>query len=235
MDKSIEKIYQENAALIKEIEDAEQREREKFYQIEASYKSKLENLAKRKTELIIDNNKIANKKYVFSFEDVISEIKRLARLNGYSTPDVHVRISTTIWSRRHLSVKKCREWLENPDNEYYLDHSRISIVVRCSEEDKDKPNFCFDYSIPLDFDMKLCDGTILEDNLTSQLCYDDIQGEYYIELLMPNRAKNNLPIVVDTTRFEQFNMYKNKFVLEALQNLQARNNSYKNHNSNFNL
>lgn len=221
--------YKDNNEKISKIESLEKELKASYDDIIEQFESKKKELVALKNNLKHENHDIAEKNFIFSSGEVINEIRRVAKEHGYSEPIVEVKVSTTVWNSSRTpvakSVRGCRKWLESPEHLIYLNKSYISVKVeRDNYNDRDDDYFEFIYRKGLDFDMVLTDGSKLEDNLRTEVDYDDFQGEYHTDLLFKNNnSKNLIPIVIDPTNeclaFYNHKFYSNDIVFEALYNL----------------
>lgn len=225
MIKIVRKKYEENDAEILKIAELEKEEREVFAKLKLEYSQKIKELLKQKEALKAENKGISKEFYVFSYGEVLEEISKVAREHGYSEPDRVVAISATVWNsgkRFPRTVEGCRKYLEDPENKYYAENACVYMIVNRSGLDSKKDYFCFKGARRLNFDMVLCDGSRLEDNLYTRLGYDDVQGCYYTDIFLKDEAKKQLPVTIDPTNYPRDEGYDNKVVFEAFENLRSR-------------
>lgn len=221
MERNVVNNYNENIAEIERIENLDKELDARFKKLTERYNQLKKEYAEQIKSLRHKNFQIARENYTFSFEEVFSEFRKVAKEHGLPDLKVKVGISSTIWNSGRIkrTLKSCRKYLADPDNKYYANNSYIYIEVL----DKDGPakKFYFDKWLKLNFDMKLCDGSKLENNLNTQLGYDDVQGCYYTDLVLKDEAKKYLPITIDITNYIKSNPNE-ELVNEALRNLQAK-------------
>ena len=220
--------YEQNREEIARLEKIQNEADEAFKKMRAEHEAKKEELFNAIKYLKRQNHKIAEKNYTFSLGEILEETKKVAKSYGFCAPVFSVNVSTTIWNTGKSyalakSVKDCRNWLENCENRAYLEDAVVRVNIENFNYNRAK-EYWFSFSKKLDFDMLMCDGSKLIDNLYSQVDFDDVQGYYNTKLLLKEDSKREFPLIIDPTNYPNcsLDVFNNEFVADVFANLMAK-------------
>ena len=220
--------YEQNREEIARLEKIQNEADVAFNKIKAEYEANKEELSGALNFLKRQNHKIAEENYTFSLGEIWEETKNVAKSYGCSNPVAEVYINATIWNTGKLrrlakSVEDCRKWLENVDNKFYFNNAAIYVAVE-NENFVNTKEYRVMFTKKLNFDMLMCNGSKLIDNLYSQVDFDDVQGCYNTRLFLKKSAYNNFPVIIDPTNFPrlQSDAFNNEFIAEVFENLMAK-------------
>ena len=226
MDKELAKKYKENSEEIAKIAAQAKKLESEINML----MSKQRDLYISRGQLERENHDIAKENYVFSFGELAAEIISISKSLGYRVdPEIVAYVSATIWNSgwqraKAKSVEECREYLEDNKHEFYRKYASIRLIIRRPKYGTG-PDYCFEIAKKLDFDMPMCDGSKLQDNLHTLVEFDDLQGCYYTKLLLNDGAAEKIPVVIDPTNYPKDEANGNNIVFEAFANLIERRNA----------
>ena len=222
------KEYEENLKSAKELRD----ERAELYEKIIHKRMELESLEderqtiERKFKSAENNIKGFVEKYLtFSAKEVIAEFEKVSKKYGNKLPLItEIGLSCQIvhhndWKdyNKKFSLIEALVYLNDKNNAYTKDHSFLYFQIKSNDNDKVK--FDFINVIPLDFELKLTDGSKLYKNLYTQLETDKTvfnkNKEYFTNVMLKESAKQNVPVMLDGISY----IYENKIVKEVYENL----------------
>ena len=232
MDKSAFNIYKENCNKIATINEQSNQLYEEYKRVDAEYDARFREFDRQIEELRKQNSEIAETNFIFSFGEVLEEITKVAAKYGYETPyflvDCKVLIENYgIHPEKARTLESCRNWIKNSHN----DKINCRIVVRKNFDDRKKGEFEFRYAkYDLDFDMPMCDGSTLQDNLNASAefttKYNGLDSNYYTILKLNDGAIYNFPIAINLMEYANKNTEQDCGVIyEAFANLLERRNA----------
>lgn len=163
--------------------------------------------------------KFAKQHLTFSVKEVVAEFKKVCKVHGITEP-LAIEIDLNAEIVHDKNIENHTEKMSLVDAIVYFNNEKNNkntsyLYVRIFST---KNDFDFIQTIPLDFGMKLCNGSKLYKNLYTELyCEDNGNNEleYFTELKLKNSAKNNVPVTLDGLSY----MYKNEIVKEVYDNL----------------